>query len=197
MLVLDFTICENSTCTEFTFSELTGTYNATTNPTGWGTPNADITDFHSATLEITLPDGTTTYSIDLSATTPAFPVDTLTSNQVTFDMSNIGGTAGNSIPDGVYTFVYTVQEDPGTGISYTQTITVAFYCQVSCCVYSMFKDLDIECDCCDDDRKRITDAYLMLKGLIYNANCGNIPQFNSILEELQRLCTNNNCQNCH
>lgn len=195
MLVLDFSICQSSDCTEFIFSELTGTYNATTNSTGWGAPNATLASVTTpVNLVVTLPDGTTSYTINLLSTTPAFPVDTLTSNEVTFDMSNIGGTAGDSIPDGVYTFVYTVTTSGGT---YTQTATVAFYCQVSCCVYTMFKDLDIECDCCDDDRKRITDAYLMLKGLIYSANCGNISQFNSILEELQRLCTNTNCSNCH
>jgi len=154
-LVLDFTICESSDCTEFTFTDVTGIYNASTNPTGWGAPNPLIgSAITPCNLVITLPDGTTSYTIDLATTSPVFPVDQAP-NELTLDMSDIGGTAGDSIPDGIYTFVYTVTSS--TGGTYTQTATVAFYCQVNCCVMSMFKDICVECDCCDECTSRCAD----------------------------------------
>lgn len=191
-VILDFSICESSDCTEFTFTDNTGAYNATTNPYGWGAPNETLSDVQTpVTLDITTPSGTT-YQIDLATTTPVFPVDQAP-NELTLDMSSLGGIAGDSIPDGIYTFVYTVTTNTTT---YTQTVIAAFYCQVQCCVYSMFKDLDPDCSCCDDDRDALLKAYLLFKGLIYSANCGNISEFNSILTEIQKLCTQTNCQQC-
>ena len=40
------------------FQETTGIYQATTNPTGWGTPNIDTTDSILAKLEIIFPNET-------------------------------------------------------------------------------------------------------------------------------------------
>jgi len=191
-VILDFSICESSDCTEFTFTDNTGAYDATTNPYGWGAPNDTLGDVITpCTLDITTPSGTT-YSIDLVTTSPVFPVDQAP-NELTLDMSSLGGTAGDSIPDGIYTFLYTVTTSTTT---YTQTVVAAFYCQVNCCVFTMFKDLDPDCTCCDEDRNTLLNAYLMLKGLIYNANCGDVDQFNTTLTALQRLCTQTNCQNC-
>ena len=192
-LVLDFTICENSTCDGFTFKDITGIYNVTTNPTGWGAPNDTLADVTTpVTLDITLPNGTTTYSIDLTTTSPTFPVNQAP-DELEVDMSSMGGSAGDKIPDGIYTFVYTVTT---TNATYTQTVTAAFYCQVNCCVLSMFKDLNVDCDCCDEDRNNLMSAYLLLQGLKYAANCGNISEFNSILAALQKKCTQSNCSNC-
>lgn len=192
-LVLDFSVCQSADCTKFTFTDNTGAYDASTNPTGWGAPNPTLADVITpCTLDITTPDGTT-YQIDLVSTTPVFPVSA-PPNTLTLDASSIGGTAGDSLPDGIYTFTYTVTTTGPT--TYTQTITVGFYCQVKCCVFTMIKDLDITCDCCDTDKDTLMNAYLMYKGLIYAANCGNITQFNTILAALQKLCTQSNCQNC-
>ena len=93
----------------------------------------------------------------------------------------------------MYTFVYSVTT---TNATYTQTIYVPFTCQVQCCVYSMFKDLDAGCDCCDEDRNTMIKAYLLLKGLQYAGNCGNVTEFQSILSELQKICTQSNCSEC-
>jgi len=191
-LVLDFSVCQSSDCTEFTFSDNTGAYNATTNPYGWGAPNVALADVQTpVTLDITTPGGST-FQIDLILTTPAFPVDQ-PPNELVVDMSSLGGTAGDPFPDGIYTFVYSVSTIFG---DYSQTITVAFYCQVQCCVYSMFNDLNPHCDCCDDDRNTLINAYLMFKGLIYAANCGNVSEFNSVLAQLQKICTQSNCSQC-
>lgn len=196
MLVLQFTISQSADCTEFTFTDTTGTYNALTNPTGWGAPNDDIANTTPpCTLDITLPDGVTTYQIDLTSTTPVFPVNAAP-NELILDAGDIGGVSGDKIPDGLYTFVYTVNTTTGGGTEYTQTAVVPFTCQVSCCVYSMWKTVHPDCDCCDQDRENLINAYLMLKALKYQGNCGNTTEFNNTLALLQRLCLNAECSNC-
>lgn len=188
-LQLSFQICQSNTCDALTFVETTGAYSAT-NLTGWGTPNVALADATSAILTITLASGNI-YTIDLLATT-YFPT-----NDTTFEYeltnSDFGYTDGGKIDDQIITFTYTVIAD---GTTYTQTVHQAFYCQVQCCVYSMFKDLNVTCDACSQSKTKAIDAYLLLKGLIYSANCGNTTNFNSQLAILQKLCLGSSCQNC-
>lgn len=189
-LQLSFQICQSNTCDSLTFVETTGAYNATSNPTGWGAPNDTIASATSAELEITLANGNS-YTIDLLATT-YFPTDD-TTFEYEIPNASFGGSTGTKIDDQIITFVYTVVAN---GTTYTQTVYQAFYCQVQCCVYSMFKDLNVTCDACLQSKTKAIDAYLLLKGLIYSANCGNTANFNSQLATLQKLCLNNSCQNC-
>lgn len=189
-LEISFQICQSNTCNSLTFVETTGAYNATSNPTGWGAPNATLASVTSAELEITLASGDS-YTIDLLAT-GLFPTDD-TTFEYELTNSDFGYTNGAKIDDQIITFVYTVVAN---GTTYTQTVYQAFYCQVQCCVYSMFKDLNVTCDACLTSKTKAIDAYLLLKGLIYSANCGNTTNFNSQLATLQKLCLNQNCQNC-
>ena len=188
-VVLSFEICQSNDCKTLTFVETTGAY-ALTNITGWGTPNEDTTAATSATLVITPPSGVV-YSIDLFALSD-FPKSD-TTFEYELDETSLGLTASSKYPDGIYHFTYTVVTDSTT---YTQQITQAFYCQVQCCVYSMFKDLDVTCDCSLELKTKAIDAYLLLKGLMYSANCGNTTNFNAELATLQKICLNNECQNC-
>lgn len=189
-LQLNFEICQSSTCDTLTFVETTGAYNATSNPTGWGAPNDTIASATSADLTITLASGNS-YTIDLLATTH-FPTDD-TTFEYELTNSDFGYTDGAKIDDQIITFTYTVVAN---GTTYTQNYKQAFYCQVQCCVLSMFADIDVECDCSKDKIDNALKAYALLKGLIYSGNCGNTTYFNNILAQLQKLCLNNNCQNC-
>ena len=182
-------ICQSSTCDELAFVETTGAYSVL-NQNGWGSPNEDTTDATSATLLITTPGGNE-YTIDLFATGD-FPT-TDTSLEYVIQPTDIGLSAGSKIPDGIYTFLYTVETPSET---LTSLVYQALYCQVQCCVYSMFKDLNVNCDSCHDKKTKAIDAYLLLKGLIYSANCGNSTYFNSQLTTLQKLCLGSNCKNC-
>lgn len=189
-LRLGFQICQSNTCDSLTFVETTGTYNDPSNLTGWGSPNATLGSVTSAELEITLASGDS-YTIDLLAT-GYFPTGDATF-EYELTNSDFGYTNGSKIDDQIITFVYTVV---ASGTTYVQTVYQAFYCQVQCCVYSMFKDLNVTCDACLQSKTKAIDAYLLLKGLIYSANCGNTTSFNSQLSTLQKICLNNNCQNC-
>lgn len=190
-LGLSFQICQSSDCSELTFVETTGVYNATSNPTGYGAPNALTSDATAATLTVTLASGSS-YVIDLLATT-FFP-----SSDITFEyaLSNadFGGVASSAIDDQIINFLYTVTTASAT---YTTSFSQAFYCQVQCCVMSMFADIDVDCDSCTKSKTDAAlKAYALLKGLIYSANCGNSTYFNSILTQLNKLCLNTNCSNC-
>jgi hypothetical protein len=170
--------------------ETTGAYNATSNLTGWGAPNDTLASATSAELQITLASGNI-YTIDLLATT-YFPTDD-TTFEYALANSDFGYTDDSKIDDQIIDFKYTVVAN---GTTYTQNIKQAFYCQVQCCVKSMVADIDVECDCAKDKMDNYLKAKVLLDGLIYNANCGNVIYFNNILTQLQKLCLNNNCQNC-
>lgn len=190
-LQLKFSICQTSSCSKLIFKETTGIYNVSTNPTGWGAPNATIGTATSAILTITL-GNSLSYNIDLFATTN-FPTSDKTFE---YEITNedIGYITGVAIPDQIIDFKYTVIAN---SITYTQNYKQAFYCNVNCCVNSMFKNLDVNCDTCDKQIKQTSiDAFLMLKGLIYSANSGNISNFNNDLATLQKICKNSNCSNC-
>lgn len=187
-LVLDFNICQKYNCKEILFTETTGTYSVT-NTTGWGAPNPLTGSATSATLAITKY-GTTSTTYTLNLFTSSFPTTNLSSEySVTADL--IGGTSGDVITDGIYTFVYTVVVGETT---YTQTKMSTLTCNVQCCVQSMLKDIDFECDCSEDAKEKYIDAYILLKGL--QSNCGSTDDFERNLETLQALCQNSNCDNC-
>lgn len=192
-LVLNFNICSKYNCKEIIFSETTGAYSDPGNLTGWGLTGGDPNPLTStatiATLTITTPAGTD-YEINLL--TEGFPsIYTTTEFSITNDL--IGGSADTVIPDGIYTFVYSVFSDQ-TNETYTQTKTSTLTCNVKCCVDSMLKDIDFECDCSEDAKERYIDAYILLKGL--QSNCGSEDDFNRNLETLQAICLNSNCDNC-
>ena len=188
-LVLNFEICQTADCKTFTFTETTGVYNASTNPTGWGAPNPLTSNATSATLAINIAGGTV-YTLNLF--TSSFP-SSVSSLEYDVTASLIGGASGAKITDGIYTFVYTVV---ASGVTYTQTIIKGIYCQVQCCVYSMFKSLVSTCDCNATEKERALDAFILLKGLITSTASGNTTNFNTDLAVLQKMCLNSNCTNC-
>ena len=191
-VILSFELCEGSTCNTLKFSETTGAYSLT-NLNGWGVETETIASATSATLTITAPGSTTASTpIDLFALSPSFPTIT-TTQEYSIPMTSLGLASTASMTDGVWYFLYTVVAN---GITFKQTVTQAFYCQVECCVKSMFKDLDYDCDCSKEGLVKADKAWLMLQGLKYSANSGNKDSFNKDLALLQKICKNSDCNNC-
>lgn len=189
-LVLDFNVCQSSSCDELIFNEWTGLYNAISNPGGWNDVSTQmIIDATAATLDITVGSGTI-YTIDLFA--QGFPTE---NENIDYLLPNtsFGYSIGLPIDDQIITFKYTVIVN---GITYTQTKTIAFYCQVKCCVLSMFKSLNFDCDSCHKQIDNALQAYAMLRGLEMDADSGNITAFNTALSTLKKICLNTNCKNC-
>lgn len=186
MLQLDFIICQKGDCSVIDFSETTGLYNVTSNPTGWGTSvttvNPDIALYKYSKLEFFNSAGTLVKTFELYPDFPTF--DTAFKKSLTIDF-----------PDGIYRIVYTVKEDKNSSTSYTKEIQQAFLCNVQCCVKSMVKNIDFDCKCSDKASDEYIKAFVLLQGLICAANCGNISQFNNILGVLEKICKAKKC-NC-
>jgi hypothetical protein len=186
-LALKFSICQASNCKDYTFKELTGTYNAINNLTGYGTPNIDTTVVTSAVLTVTDPLGVIT-TIDLFAV--GFPVKDLTLNG--YLISSL-----TTLSDGKYTFTYTVTVAGEPDVIYTKTIYQYFFCNSECCVTKMLPYVE-SCDCCNDNvsQKNYLTAWSMLESLKKAAQCGDSTVFASILKILTKLCLNSACKTC-
>ncbi len=191
-LILNFNLCESGGCNSLTFSELTGLYNAESNTTGYGTPNPDIGDATAAVLTVTLASGDS-YDIDLFET-GNFPT-TNSSIEYEINPTEIGyASLDDLIDDQIITFTYTVTIDDE---EYTQVVVKALYCQVQCCVNTMFVELDFTCDCSVDETNKALKAFAMLQGLKQAAGCGNVTNFNNILTQLNKLCATTSCASCN
>jgi hypothetical protein len=185
--ILSFDICEKSNCSSLVFSDTTGQYDVKYNLYGYGTPNEDITGA-TALVNITLISGSiiTINLID-------FPTTDKT-KEFYINGTDLGFTDG-IIPDGIYKFEYIVTTSLGEVL--TQNKSIALYCNSECCVKSMLLDLDTECqDCFAKSSARYIQAFIMLQGLKYTSNKGDITTFNKTLTQLNKLCSGTNCQNC-
>lgn len=191
-LVLNFQICQVNGCSQLQFTETTGIYNAISNPGGYGSPNPLTSDALTAILIITLANGSS-YNIDLFAT-GNFPTS---DNTFIYNITNenIGYITSNAIPDQIITFTYIVTTASQT---YTQTVQQGLYCQVECCINTMFVNLDFGCsECFTHSIENALKAFALLQGLITSANCGSNTNFQNILNQLNKLCAGTGCSSCN
>ena len=189
-LALDFTVTQQTSCTEILFTDLTGDYNLTTNLGGWGAPNLERALVTSSTLAITIP-GAVTYSIDLTA-------DVIADNVITLTNMQIGGSAGTCVPDGQYYMLWTVTDGVTT---YTKEMYFFFDCVIACKVASLFTSLDLtSCNPCNETlTSKISNALLAwayLEALRNAACCGKTALFANLLATLGRMVDNNQCSSC-
>ena len=181
-LALDISVCQTGDCKYIIFKELTGAYNASSNPTGYGAPNKTVANAKAATLAITLTDGTIV-TLNLYST---FPTSTCTDSYTlsSFSLALSAANALASIPDGLYKFVYTVTFSDET----TATVTkkVLFSCQVKCGKNSLFAALPLcDCDCKDNEEfENAMYAQTMYNQLLYAAGC------NSSTAKINKILTN-------
>lgn len=193
-LILKIGICESCSCKELKITELTGIYNESTNPGGWESPNKSIDNATEAIIVITRGDGTQ-YTYDVWNTAyGSFP-----SSNVLFSMKipndAWGYTNGEIIPDQIIKIKYIVSFDDNSVIS--TTIYKGLFCNTRCCVFSMLKNIDLECDECNTVSKdNFVQAYVLYQSLLANASKGNIIEVNEQLTLLNKICGNNNCLNC-
>ncbi len=191
---LKFEVCESKDCRSLVFSETTGEYSSS-NTTGWGSPNKETSDAETAVLTVTTPSDSD-YTFDLFAESPSWPsVDD--NQEFSIDVTDIGGSTGSKLEDGLYLFKYQVTRTTATTFNYSQQIQQLFYCSARCCVDSMFADLDFECDCCAEDINRALKAKAMLYSLELAAGAGHVNQFADLLDIIRKLCNNSNCNSCN
>lgn len=194
--ILKFSICQESNCESFKFSETTLTY-TTSNSGGWAvvagagaSVNFTPSDAISAYLTVTLPNGTVCPAVTLY---PTFP-DTTGLLTQTITATDLG--LSGSLPDGVYSASYLVNisnvSSQTVQLSVTQTFLLS--CTVNCCVQKLIaKVAEEDCECEDS---RITNAMLafsLYQSLKSAAACSNLTAVANLLARLQKLCSISNC----
>lgn len=195
-LKLNFSVCTENSCKNFTFIETTGTYDATTNPTGWGAPNSLIAWATAATLDIYKPGNTTTtpdLTIDLFAVTPDnWPT---TDNTLEYLITNTVLGVSGKLTDGFWKFVYSVTvQEVDTIKVYKQTKYIATTCNAKCCVDGLFAEIeDFECDCMEAAINKAITAQAIYKAMESAGKCGNLTKFNKLKSMLTRMCNNQDC----
>jgi len=194
-VVLKFNACQTTGCSQLTFSDQTGAYNASYNPTGYFPP--DVVGPTAAVLEITGPD-LVPYTIDLFATT-YFPIADTNFTYV-IPASEIGDRT--NIEDGQWTFTYTVTYVLNTDeeVTVSTTKSYIFTCNSSCCVSKLKAKINVrECDSYRENNKNTMNflkAEAFLESLKYAAFCNNLTEYNTIKNILDKLCTNTGCKTC-
>lgn len=195
-LQLKLAVTLGSDCSSFFFIENTGTYNVSTNTTGWGTPNAALADVATAVLSIENLTTETVYD-DLDIT-PSGTVGNET-EFTTEDLEIAGVSIGDvTLPDGLYCFTYTVTMDDTT--VYENAVTKLFLCESCCKIKTKACEIDLECGCCTDpcadEIWKFLQAYTEMKVIEYSAYCSSISNINNKITSLQSFLTTFDCENC-
>lgn len=205
-LVPNFNICEADDLKSLSFYDVTGVYNATTNPTGYGTPNPSPSDVTTATISILLPGGTTPVVLTVKGGSLTTSLPT-TDNTLVFTITNVllGLTADALLPDGVYDITYTL-----TGTYSSTSFTATGNCkrfltgQVELCLDSKLNKLEAPSDCesCDQcgdpesDLMKLNCVLVFLTVAIYAASVYKLNKATKILEYVQDYCAKTPCTNC-
>jgi hypothetical protein len=190
-LELDFTVKQQTSCTEILFTDLTGDY-SDTNPGGWGFPNIQRGFVSVSTLTVITPSGVT-YIIDITE-------NVINDTPIVITNDQLGGTANSCMSDGQYYMSWFVLPfESLTG--YTKESYFFFDCGIACKVASLFTNLDLtNCNPCNETlTSKISNALLAwayLEALRNAACCGKTELFANILTTLERMVDDSQCTSC-
>ncbi len=161
-------------CTKLSICDTTGAYDASTNTTGWGSPNVDPGDSgFAATIQVD--SGT--------ATAVTSQVPTTVSGNFTYDDLTV------TLADGWHTIKYIISTTAAGSVS--KTIKIFTYCTVKCCVFKEMLKLK-DYDPCKDAGKIAVAMHMwsLYKSMIYAAAGCNQSDATELLTRLQTLCNN-------
>lgn len=167
----------------------TGTYNVTTNPSGWGAPNLALASINYAKLIITSPSATV-YTIDIIADLGInFAVVTVNDLIYNVPSSLLGGTSGSTLDDGIWTVLYEVSADAGATKT-TLTVQLATYYEVQALVFTKVATVPnfYTCEkCCSIKLKDVVTQFMMLQALIYASDYSYLTEFTNILSTIEQI----------
>lgn len=204
MLELNIKFTRSNNYQSIVATDLTGVYNALSNPGGYGAPNPDVGDFTVFNIIVTPPDPITLLPTGTPVLVNALPSLPSSSNG-TFTITNVdlGLAANENIIDGIYSFYVSADTDTA---SFGYTRSAIFSDIVACCI----KNLTIKafgCDC-NGNIRNLVKANMWLSLVQQSVNdygqiipsqvelCGQWNKGTEIIRELQKICNNNNCKNC-
>lgn len=206
----------NSTCDGLTFQDTTGSYNAVSNPEGYGLPNgivvnditaAEITlEYESESADITyaftVASGVVTAAtLSVAGATAVNILSELASTTFPFTSANpfdLAGDYGVTIPeqnDGLYQVVYTISGTstgggalPSQTFSYTTSIEQLITCATNCCISKMEADLDPNCGCHSEAFDKAVRARAYLNMAISAAEYGKTDEAKEALTKASSMC---------
>lgn len=191
-LQLTYSIKFSGDCQNIILENTTGAVSAS-NVTGYGTPNPAVGDITSATVVITLPDGTVLSSLPL--THPTVPPD---APAITIFSATDLGLA--SIPEGIYKFTIsesTIGSESAFQDTYTKVISTLNYCSTQCCLDKLIASLDLsDCECNEGNLKQVNKMNYYLLAAKDAASCNKANKANKLLKAAQDLCSQKKC-NCN
>lgn len=215
-LEIQHKISENDGCKSWNFTDETGDYNVTTNPTGYGYPNMSSSAITLATIyilphnytvgflftftivsntitvvTITFPDGTVTDITSLLAST-VFP---FIENVNPFAI--IGDWLGYGIDSEIISSAYYIEYNVSDGTNtYTSSSDEIIVCQVCCCVRNAEADLDsTDCECQNDKIEKTMRSAIFLDSAIWAMENGDVEKSYTNLMTAKELCSGK-CSNC-
>ena len=187
-LQLDFNLRESDNTKELSFTDTTGTYNAVSNPGGFGSPNDLTSDATIVELKITPPGGTEVI-IDMLIPASGFPT-TNKELEYIIKSQDLGLGTDADLPDGIWSITYEITTPGETSVvSSIQKIFISG--QARCCVNNLFCDVDL-CDCDGTQLAQALEASAYLKVARACAGCGNDTKFLQTLEIIKNYC-NKSC----
>lgn len=186
---LSFQVTENPDSLTCQFTDLTGDYNATTDPTGWGGPNPTKAAITAAFLDYLIPSatyevGTTGGSIDLYDL--GYPASL---QQFTFASSDFGYTAGTEFADGPWQFTLRVST---ATTEYEQVWTGMFINGFLCCADNQAKTMTTNpcnCDKITAAEKKLIRTQMNLAAVRYAERCQDVEWATIAMQRLNELCT--------
>lgn len=212
-LQIGIDICQTNSCKAINLSDSTG-QQSLTNVTGWGdgvavNPNTETTFVTKTILTVTPPSGTV-YTFDTTGPTAkdalllaAFP-DITGAAQFPLFGEDLGYTAGESLPDGIYSFnltAYCTYPSNAGPIDYEEYAykRVLLTCNAKCCVDKLFHKAAAETNCSTCKTEKLNtalEAEAYLKDCEFAAACGKYNLALELLAKVQWICNTKNCNNC-
>lgn len=157
--------------TQILIGERTGVYNGSTNPGGWGTPNAALGDATAASIEIFDHDNESLLVVDAFGD---LPVTTTNAYDIIVEETDLGETDGDAIPDKFLTIVYTVTAG---GVDYTATTWLFIDTYMKSQINDKLGSISVSnYDEESDLMEQALDFYRYYKAVQKNVDCGQITK---------------------
>lgn len=166
----------------FTFCDKTAKF-STTNPTGWKPGDWSINNVSSATLRLTLPDGTQPTTLLLTD----FPsLDEVCREVLPADFSMSEFQSGRYILEYIITF----STSPVGPTSIKTTVDMYHFGKVKCCIEAKKKSI---CDYKNEEYQEVYFMGLLLESAALSACEGDYTSADNILTYLNTKCNCNCC----
>lgn len=208
------TVISNS-CTKITVQDITGNYNITSNPLGYGLPSGiSYNDITSIIIDVYYPDITTpiTYRFTLALGVVinlsvkglngvSYNIFASISTLYVLGIFNLTGTTAFVLPkitDGLFNVVYTISGGDATTFTefnYTTNSNFLSTCSTDCCIYDMYNNLDMCCACSENSILNIQKAETFLLGAKYAVDAGLNDKAVCLLNKAKEVCAGN-CKDC-